>query len=59
MGKILRELAEKREGHREVDVMIIHKELNFIERRQLENYFLVAHKLVAKVKRDGNVIIGP
>ena len=57
--KILSELVEKREGHREVDVMIIHKELNFIERRQLENYFLVAHKLVVELKRDGNVIIGP
>ena len=55
----LRKLAEKRGGHCEVDAMIIHKELNFIERRQLENYFLVAYKLMAELKRDSNVIIGP
>ena len=55
----LRKLAEKGGGHREVDAMIIHKELNFIERRHLEDYFLVAHKLVTELKRESNVIIGP
>ena len=55
----LRKLAENGGGHREVDAMIIHKELNFIERRHLEDYFLVAHKLVTELKRESNVIIGP
>ena len=55
----LRKLVEKGGRYREVDAMTIYKELNFIERHHLENYFLVAHKLVAELKKDSNVIIGP
>ena len=55
----LRKLAEKGERYHEVDAMIIYKELNFIEHRHLEDYFLVAHQLVSELKREKNIIIGP
>ncbi len=38
---------------------MIYKELNFIENRHLEDYFLVAHRLVTELKRDGDVVMGP
>ena len=55
----LRKLAEKGGRYHEVDAMTIYKELNFIEHRHLEDYFLVAHQLVSELKREKNIIIGP
>ena len=54
----LRELVAKGKEHREVNPMIVYKELTFIEKRHMEDYFLVAHELVSELKRE-NIIIGP
>lgn len=55
----LRELVAKGKEHGEVSAMTIYKELTFIEKRHLEEYFLVAHQLVSNLKRDKDIIIGP
>ena len=57
--EILRKLVEKGGRYREVDAMTIYKELNFIEHRHLEDYFLVAYQLVSELKREKNIIFGP
>lgn len=45
-------------GYR-VSKMILHNELTFIENRHLEDYFLVAHRLMSELKKNKEVIIGP
>ena len=57
--EILRKLVEKGGRYREVDAMTIYKELNFIEHRHLEDYFLVAYQLVSELKREKNIIFDP
>lgn len=58
----LRKLVEKgisdETGHR-VKKMTIHNELTYIESRHLEDYFIVAHKLMKKLKTTEDILIGP
>lgn len=58
----LRKLVEKgvsnRTGHC-VKKMTIHNELTYIENRHLEDYFIVAHKLMTKLKSTEDILIGP
>ena len=44
---------------REVKRMTLKNELNFIERRGMEEYFLVAHELINELKGHEGVILGP
>ena len=62
MIKQLRRLA--REGYYRiittgVSKTTLEQELNFIERRQMEGYFLAAYKLVQEIKKDKNILLGP
>ena len=62
MIKQLRRLA--REGYYRIKTTGVSKttleqELNFIERRQMEGYFLTAYKLVQEIKKDKNILLGP
>ena len=58
----LRKLVEKgisnETGHR-VKKMTVHNELTYIENRHLENYFIVAHKLMKQLKTSEDILIGP
>ena len=58
----LRKLVEKgisnETGHR-VKKMTVHNELTYIENRHLENYFIVAHKLMKQIKTSEDILIGP
>ena len=58
----LRKLVEKgisnETGHR-VKKMTVHNELTYIENRRLENYFIVAHKLMKQLKTSEDILIGP
>ena len=50
----LSEIVAKGSDYCDVRQMTVYKELTFIESRQLEDYFLVAHQLVSELKRDGD-----
>lgn len=58
----LRKLVEKgisnETGHR-VKKMTVHNELTYIENRHLEDYFIVAHKLMTQLKTSEDILIGP
>lgn len=42
-----------------ISKFILHNELTFIEDRHLEDYFLVAHRLVSELKDNKEVLLGP
>lgn len=58
----LRKLVEKgisnKTGHC-IKKMTIHNELTYIENRRLEDYFIVAHKLMTQLKTTENILVGP
>lgn len=45
--------------NREVKRMILKNELNFIERRGMEEYFLVAQELINELKGHEGILLGP
>jgi len=45
--------------HHCVKRMILENELTFIENRHMEDYFLVAHKLISELNKNDDVMIGP
>ncbi len=45
--------------HHCVKRMILENELTFIENRHMEDYFLVAHRLMSELNKNGDVLIGP
>lgn len=58
LRKLVKKVVTIELGYR-VSKMILHNELTFIENRHLEDYFLVAHRLLSELKKNKEVIIGP
>ena len=58
----LRKLVEKgisnKTGHC-IKKMTVHNELTYIENRRLEDYFIVAHKLMTQLKTTEDILVGP
>ena len=58
----LRKLVEKgisnKTGHC-IKKMTVYNELTYIENRRLEDYFIVAHKLMTQLKTTENILVGP
>ena len=45
--------------HRGVRKMVLEQELTFIEQRHLEDYFIVAHRLIPSLRNNSNYLVGP
>ena len=58
LRKLVKKEVTTEIGYR-ISKMILHNELTFIENRHLEDYFLVAHRLVSELKKNKEVVIGP
>ena len=58
----LRKLVEKgisnKTGHC-IKKMTVYNELTYIENRHLEDYFMIAHKLMTQLKTTEDILIGP
>ena len=42
-----------------VNITMLEREMAFIESRHLESYFNVAHTIIASLKWDNDIIVGP
>ena len=58
LRKLVEKGISKKTGHC-IKRMTIHNELTYIENRHLEDYFIVAHKLMTQLKANEDIKVGP